>query len=159
MAHAFPGQRAAHLHGVRPIASDGYDRVSDPSMLARFVVFLNTADFLDFARELTGATDICRVNAQATCFRPGHFFGFHTDAEVDDQQRATAIFCFTPHWQQEWGGLLQFKDDHHDEIAEIFMPTFNSLGIFSYQQDHAVSVVAPTCQAPRFAIAAALMGI
>jgi len=156
MAHAFRGTPGAHLHEVRPIATDEYDRASDPSLLARFVDFANTTVFLDFARELTGAIDICQVNAQATCFRPGHFFDFHTDAEVDDQQRATAIFYFTPRWQYDWGGLLQFRNERQ-EIVETFVPTFNSLAIFSCQQDHAVSAVGPTCRAPRFAIAAAIM--
>jgi Rps23 Pro-64 3,4-dihydroxylase Tpa1-like proline 4-hydroxylase len=156
MAHTFGCERGAHLHGVRPIALDAYTRSTDPSLLARFVDFCNTESFMGFARELTGADDICRVGAQATCFRAGHFFGFHADAEEEDQQRATCVFNFTPHWMAEWGGLLQFKNEN-DQITDVFSPSFNSLSVFGYSQDYAVSAVTPHCPASRYAIAVALM--
>jgi SM-20-related protein len=141
--------------GVRPIAHDAFERALDTSLLARFVDFLNTETFLELVRDITGARDIRRVGAQATCFTAGHFFSCHADAEESDQQRATCVFSLSPTWQRSWGGLLQFTGTG-GKIEDVFVPSFNSLSLFKYCQKHAVSVVAPHAKMARYSVAAAL---
>jgi SM-20-related protein len=155
-AHTFKRLEGSHLMGVRPIAHDAFDRQTDPSLLARFVDFLASESFLRFIRHITGAHDIQRVGAQATCFTEGQFISFHADANDNDHQRATCVFHLSPSWERSWGGLLQFTTSR-GRVEEDFVPLFNSMSVFKYSQKHAVSVITPRAQLPRYAIAAALI--
>jgi hypothetical protein len=156
MAHAFKRKEGSHLMGVRAIGQDLFDRETDASLLSRFVDFLNSKAFLNFARDITGARDIRCVSAQATRFTEGHFCSFHVDAIEEDQQRATCVFSLSPTWQRSWGGLLRFANTH-GKVEEVFVPCFNSMSIFRYSQKHAVSVVTRQAQMPRYSVAAALI--
>lgn len=59
---------------IRLVSDDLALRAVDTSLLARFVEFLSSMTFMEFARQLTGVDDIEWISAQATCYRPGHFF-------------------------------------------------------------------------------------
>ena len=48
-------------------------------VLHKFYEWLDSEDFLDFARTVTGFDDISFVDAQATRFSPGHFLSSHDD--------------------------------------------------------------------------------
>lgn len=115
------------------------------------VAFVNSAPFLDFVRKVTGHADIAFADAQATCYRPGHFLTLHDDKVPGKNRRAAFVLNMTQRWVADWGGLLLFLDgDGH--VAEGFTPCFNALNIFSVPQPHLVSLVSPAAPAPRLSI-------
>jgi SM-20-related protein len=117
----------------------------------RVLEFLNSPEFLDFARKVTGAPSIALADAQATCYRSGHFLTRHDDLAHGKKRIAAYVLNFTPRWVADWGGILQFIDsDGH--IAEGYTPVFNALNLFRVPQPHSVSLVTPFAQAPRLSI-------
>lgn len=113
--------------------------------------FLNSAPFLEFARGITGAPGIRRVDAQATLYEAGHFLTRHDDHDPPKRRVAAYVLNFTPEWRADWGGILQFYDaDGH--VSEGYVPAFNALNVFRVPQPHAVSFVAPYARAGRYSI-------
>lgn len=128
------------------------DGVTLPPALQAAKEFLNSAPFLKFAREVTGANDIHEADAQATLYRTGHFLNEHDDSNVPGEQRRVAyVLNLTPIWRPDWGGSLQFvADDGH--IVEAYTPVFNAINMFRVPQRHFVSAVAPHAGAGRYSI-------
>lgn len=149
--YASAGQRFQYLFNSFPV-SDLYERGEHRSLyVMRLYEFLNSPEFLTFAREITGARSIALTDAQATLYRSGHFLTHHDDLIQDKKRVAAYVLSFTPRWVPDWGGILQFiaADGH---IAEGYTPTFNALNLFRVPQMHAVSYVAPFAQAGRLSI-------
>jgi hypothetical protein len=153
LAYAFRHRPGSHIAGARLIGHNAFDRASDPSLLARFADWLNTAAFLDFVGDVTGVRTLEQARVQATRLTSGHFYSSHTDAE--DPQSVTCVFSLAPHWQRSWGGLLRFGSQHRT-LREGLSPQFNSAVVFSSSLRHAVSTVTRQAAAPRYSIAAAL---
>jgi Rps23 Pro-64 3,4-dihydroxylase Tpa1-like proline 4-hydroxylase len=121
------------------------------SFLMRVYEFVNSADFLAFARTVVAADDISFADAQATCYRPGDFLTCHDDLVEGKQRRAAYVFNFTRPWSVDWGGILQFIDaDGH--LAEGYTPTFNALNIVRVPNAHSVSYVNPLAAGARYSI-------
>lgn len=119
--------------------------------LLRMHEFLNSAEFLQFVREVTGFSQIAFADSQATRYLPGHFLTEHDDDVAGKHRLAAYVFGFTPQWRADWGGILQFIDaDGH--IAEGYTPKFNVLNLFRVPQRHSVSYVAPAAAQPRYSI-------
>jgi Rps23 Pro-64 3,4-dihydroxylase Tpa1-like proline 4-hydroxylase len=119
--------------------------------LMRVLEFLNSPAFLTFAREITGAPGIRRLDAQATLYLPGHFLTRHDDHDPPKRRVAAYVLNLTPEWRADWGGILQFLDaDGH--VSEGYVPAFNALNVFRVPQPHAVSYVAPFARAGRYSI-------
>ena len=141
------------LYEQRRVSDDRLERAADPSPLARFVDFVNSSPFLEFARRVTGMADIVRADAQATRYRPGDFLTQHDDLDRTGRKdrRAAYVFNLTPRWRPDWGGQLQFigEDGHVDEA---YVPRFNALNIFAVPQPHAVSIVAPFAIGQRYSV-------
>jgi hypothetical protein len=152
-AYARGGKGGSHLYDSLILSGA---RASEPSYIGRFFRFLNSNEFIEFARAVTGIQDIARVSAQATRYRVGHFFGFHSDVDTHGKQRASLVFNITRDWMPQWGGLLQFRGCE-GEIAEAYSPRFNSMSMFLPSLEHAVSCVTPAAAEPRYSIAAALL--
>jgi Rps23 Pro-64 3,4-dihydroxylase Tpa1-like proline 4-hydroxylase len=90
--------------------------------------------------------------------RPGHFITFHDatrSADKEGKRRAAYSYNLTPEWKTEWGGLLEFrgKEGH---IVEAFSPCFNCLDLFAFPQGHWMSLVAPFCDGPTYAVTGGL---
>jgi len=141
------------LYEHRKVADDPRERAADASPVARFVDFLNSPVFLEFARRLTGQPDIVRADAQATRYRPGDFLTQHDDFDKTGRKlrRAAYVFNLTPRWQADWGGQLQFigPDGH---VTEAWVPRFNALNVFAVPQPHSVSIVAPFAVGARYSV-------
>lgn len=113
---------------------------------------INSADFLDFIREVTGIGQIRKGDAQATLYAPGHFLALHTDSHVSEGWRIAYVFNFCrEEWKPDWGGYLNFFDDDGDIIAG-YRPRFNALNMFAVPRAHAVSYVPPFAPIGRFAV-------
>lgn len=143
--------RFQYLYNSFPV-SDIYERGEQRSLyVMRVFEFLNSAEFLDFVRDVTGARDITFADAQATLYRPGHFLTRHDDEVAGKNRRVAYVLNFTPRWKADWGGILQFIDrDGH--LAEGYTPVFNALNLFRVPQAHAVSYVAPFAGGGRYSI-------
>ena len=138
--------------------SDAGEPYPDPNhYLAAVTQFLNAEPFLQFCREVTGLKDIVRADAQATCYRPGHFLTRHDD-DVGGLQRLVAyVLNFTPAWNPDWGGLLLFTDER-GHVQEGYAPAWNALNLLKVPQTHAVSLVAPFAGGFRYSITGWLRG-
>lgn len=124
----------------------------DPELLVHGVLrFLNTPDFLDFARHLGGDPAIRHVVAQATRYRPGQYLMPHDDEEASEQRRYAFVVNLSPDWRPDWGGQLQFLD-REGNVLHTYLPRWNSLSLFRVPQRHQVTFVTPWAAAPRHAI-------
>jgi SM-20-related protein len=124
----------------------------DPGLiLHRVTEFLNTPEFIGFARTLTGFDAIRRVSAQATRYRAGHFLRRHDDAETDEGRLVAYVLNLTPGWNPDFGGMLHFIGEDQT-VEETFYPWYNSLSVFRVPQQHFVSFVPPYVTASRYAI-------
>jgi len=124
----------------------------DPDLPVHVMLdFLNSPEFIDFARYLTGDDAINAVNAQATRYRPGQFLTPHDDTHSGEGRRYAYVINLTPRWKVEWGGLLQFIDANGN-VIDSFMPRWNALSIFRVPQLHHVSLVSPWAGEHRLAI-------
>lgn len=123
----------------------------------RVFEFLNSPEFLSFARRITGDDRIALADAQATLYRPGHFLTQHDDTATGVHRIAAYVLNLTPQWRADWGGILHFLDgDGH--IAEGYTPVFNALNLFKVPQSHAVSYVTPFAAGGRYSISGWLRG-
>ena len=113
---------------------------------------LNSPEFLNLARDVTGINELIRADAQATLFAANHYLGRHTDSHVAQGWRVAYVLNLAPdNWHPDWGGYLLFLDDEGD-VTEGFRPRFNALNLFLVPQNHLVSYVPPFAPNSRFAI-------
>ncbi len=113
---------------------------------------INSEDFLDFIREVTGIASIRKGDAQATLFAPGHFLGLHIDSHVGEGWRVAYVLNLCrEEWKSDWGGYLNFFDEDGD-IVVGYRPRFNALNMFAVPRAHAVSYVPPFAPVGRFAV-------
>lgn len=113
--------------------------------------FLNSPEFLVFARRLSGEPGINAVTAQGTRYRPGQFLTRHQDEEVKEGRVCAFVINLTKNWDSDWGGLLQFHDNDK-RLIDTFVPYWNHLSLFRVPQPHSVSLVSPWALEPRLAI-------
>lgn len=124
----------------------------DPGLLLhRMLELLNHPETLDTLRQLTGDATVNRLDAQATCYRAGHFLRYHNDFADNEHRRWAFVLNLSRNWQADWGGLLQILDGR-DQVTATLMPRFNTLSLFRVPLDHCVSMVTPFAAEPRLAI-------
>lgn len=122
-----------------------------PNPLHAVLEFLNSSEFLMFARRLTGEPTINRVSAQGTRYRAGQFLTRHQDREAGENRVCAFVINLSKEWDSDWGGLLQFHDED-DRLVDTFVPYWNTLSLFRVPQSHTVSLVSPWAGADRLAI-------
>ncbi len=113
--------------------------------------FVNSDEFINFTRELTGHPEIKFADVQATRYSCGHFLKEHDDNVAGKGRVAAYVLNLTPAWQEDWGGalILNSKQPRH---AQALFPSFNALNVFQVPQRHSVSLVAPFANEARFSI-------
>ncbi len=140
-----------YLYNYFPLLSAYFSpKVPDLPLFAVYE-FINSKPFLDFARKLTGHDNIRWADGQATLYRATHFLKVHTDHVPAEHRIAAYVLNFTPEWDTDWGGLLQFWTEDGD-IEQAYKPTFNALNVFSIPARHSVSMVTPYSPGLRFSI-------
>lgn len=150
-AYSSASERFQFLYECRRVSDEMGERAADPSLVSRFVEFLNSETFIRWARVLTGVPEIEWADGQATRYRAGHFLTAHDDSAPNKKRHAAYVFNLTPSWKADWGGQLQFiAEDGH--VAEAYVPRFNALNLFTVPQLHSVSTVAPFAPAARYSI-------
>lgn len=124
----------------------------DPGhFLHRITEALNSAQWLAFARELTGDPRITKTDCQATCYRPGQFLSAHDDRFEDEGRLYAFVLGMTRSWHADWGGLLHFLDSQGD-VIQTYRPAFNTLVVFRVPQYHLVSMVTELATEGRYSI-------
>lgn len=108
-------------------------------------------DFIQFARDITGDTEINRVDAQAARYVAGQYLKQHNDLSNHEDRRYAYVLNFTRDWKSDWGGLLHFFDDH-DNVTATYKPGYNTLMLFKVPVTHSVSYVAPFATGQRVTI-------
>jgi SM-20-related protein len=120
-------------------------------VLHRVIEQINSREWLDAFRCITGFPQIQRADAQATRYVPGHFLRRHNDLNEDDGRLCAYVINLSHNWQADWGGLLQILD-REGQVVRTLMPNFNSISLFRVPTEHCVSPVAPFATGARYAI-------
>ena len=116
-----------------------------------FYEFMNNPMVLDFIRKVTGLPGINWADGQATWYKPGHFLKAHTDEAPTETRIAAYVMNFSPDWDRDWGGFLQFFDRNGD-VEHGIKPAFNALNLFTIPAPHSVSMVSTYVNAKRMSV-------
>ncbi len=151
-------QGYAQAHETYQFAYDSYMLVKarmegwDPELLVHAMLsFVNTPEFIDFARELGDDPQIDHATLQCTRYRPGQYLMPHEDMDVSEGRRYAFVINLSRDWRPDWGGQLQFIGPDGG-IVETFLPRWNSLSLFRVPQSHQVTLVSPWAVRPRHAL-------
>lgn len=141
-----------YVYQVYPMIS-AYLEKRDPGLfLHRVLEGINTPQFLNFIRQVTGIATIVKADAQATLYAPGDFLRRHNDPLGPRRNRRVAyIISMTKDWHPDYGALLQFYDEDN-AVTDVFVPRFNTISLFTVPQMHAVSFTAPFAPLARYSI-------
>lgn len=113
---------------------------------------LNTPEFLDLARVVTGFPDLAKADGQATLYAGGHFLPLHHDSHVAHGWKVAYVLNLaSDEWRPDWGGYLAFYNEDGD-IVRGYRPRFNALNLFAVPQAHSVTYVPPFAPIGRFAV-------
>lgn len=133
-------QNRGYLYNTYPMI-EGYLRGWDAGHPIHMVTeFINSPEFLDLGRRVTGVSGITKADAHATAYHPGHYLTRHVDHGEDRERRAAYVLGFSRNWQPDWGGLLLFLSDRQD-VTEGYLPRFNVLTIFDIKFLHTVTQI------------------
>jgi Rps23 Pro-64 3,4-dihydroxylase Tpa1-like proline 4-hydroxylase len=113
--------------------------------------FINSPEFLELGRRVTGVSAVNKADAHATFYGPGDFLTRHLDEGEDKERRAAYVLGLTEGWQPDWGGLLLFLKDNQD-VREGYLPRFNVLTIFDIKYLHTVTQVSSFAGGGRYSI-------
>lgn len=125
-------------HGL---SQDGEPYARPGHAFAGLVAFLNGPAFLEFVRRVTGLMAIGIADAEATLFHPGDYYTRQDGTAQGKNRLAGYMLSMTPAWRLDWGGALEFIDGS-GHIAKGYVPSFNTLTVFSVPRTHFVSQVA-----------------
>jgi len=133
------------------VADDEAGRAASASLLDQLASFLSSAPVLALLRQVSGCGRIDFADAQATCYRAGHFLTRHDDDVEGKGRRAAYVFGLTGSWRPEWGGLLLFHAPDSN-IEHGYLPRMNALTLFAVPRAHSVSLIAPFAGRPRYSV-------
>lgn len=120
-------------------------------VLHRVIEQINSAEWLNAFRRITGYPQIRRADAQATRYVAGHFLRRHNDQNEEHGRLCAYVINLSRDWQADWGGLLQLLDSE-GQVVRTLMPTFNTINLFRVPTEHCVSPVAAFATGARYAI-------
>jgi SM-20-related protein len=112
--------------------------------------FLNSPEFIEYARLVTGMAEINYLDMQATRYSKGHFLNNHDDNVAGKNRLAAYVLNLTPNWKPEWGGSLVFPESSAE--GSVYFPSFNALNIFKVPQKHFVSAVSAFAPEHRYSL-------
>ena len=139
------------LYAYYPILTAYFSPEVPDQPIFRLYEFINSEPVLELVRKVTGLENIAWADAQATFFKPGHFLTAHSDEMAAEGRLAAYVLNFTPDWDLDGGGFLQFFDDRGD-IEQALKPAFNALNLFTIPQLHSVSMVSTWVTGKRLAM-------
>lgn len=128
------------------------------SMLFQMANFVNSTEFIGFARALTGVNSLVKMDPQGSLYETGDFLTMHDDSNyqrsADDQstRRFAVVLGFTENWSSNWGGQTSFYADTDAIESVSWNPGFNVLTIFEVPVQHSVNYVTPFATTGRYSI-------
>jgi SM-20-related protein len=133
--------------------TEAWTQGSPDTPLGRLHAALSAPATLQAVRTITGASQESKKGfdnafAQATRYLPGHYLTRHLDDPKGEHRKFAFVLGLSRQWDPDWGGLLQFYDDH-GAPTDALSPGDNTLDLFDV---HSVTYVAPFARAPRLAI-------
>jgi Rps23 Pro-64 3,4-dihydroxylase Tpa1-like proline 4-hydroxylase len=144
-------QNRGYLYKTYPMI-EAYMRGWDPGHPIHLATeFINSPEFLELGRRVTGVSAVNKADAHATFYGPGDFLTRHLDEGEDKERRAAYVLGLTEGWQPDWGGLLLFLKDNQD-VREGYLPRFNVLTIFDIKYLHTVTQVSSFAGGGRYSI-------
>lgn len=115
-----------------------------------FKDFLESNQFFDFAKTVTGIHDVRKIEILGARYTSGDFLMMHDDTQKTER-RIAFVFNLSKDWRADWGGLTHFLE-RDGSVSDTYVPTFNSLVFFSVPVLHLVSYVMPFAPRPRYSI-------
>ncbi len=144
-----PKKYSYHYHTYMMVTA--YLERRNPNLfLNTFLEMLNSPNYINFIRQLTGQNNINKINAQATKYVDGDFLRAHNDLNSTEGREFAYVINLTKDWKDGFGGKLTFLDEENQKEGDFF-PSFNSLSIFKVPKMHKVSKVKGTDKS-RYAI-------
>ena len=117
--------------------------------LHKLYKLMNTPEYLAFVREVSGYSEVVRVDPAATWYRPGDFLTLHHDHI--GLRRTAFTLGFTKGWRADWGGQLLFHAKNGN-VERGYMPAFNVLTMFNIPRLHSVAQVAHYAKGRRLVV-------
>jgi SM-20-related protein len=137
-------------YGHYSVTDRNMESCPDDAYVNKFRDFLRSDSFLDFARTVTGLQEVSRIEILAARYTGGDFLMMHDDTQKPER-RAAFVFNLSKAWHPNWGGLTHFLE-RDGTVSATFVPTYNSLTIFTVPVLHLVSYVMPFAPRPRYSI-------
>ena len=151
IVHSQAADSFQYLYETVPIYDIYHKTLLPGHFINRVFEFLNSDEFLRLMRIVTGDDSIAFADAQATCYKGGHFLTRHDDDVSEKSRRAAYVLNLSQDWNADWGGALQFFDAKGN-IEYGYAPTFNALNLFRIPASHSVGLVAPFAKNSRYSI-------
>ena len=139
------------LYAFYPVLTAYFSPAIERRPIFQFYEFMNGDAVLSLIRQVTGLPGINWADGQATWYKPGHFLKAHTDDAPTEVRLAAYVMNFSPDWDRDWGGFLQFFDPDGN-IEHGIRPSFNALNLFTIPASHSVSMVSTYVTAKRMSV-------
>lgn len=149
---AMRGRDYAFLYSTYPMIEAYLQKWNEGGAHDLLLEYINSPDFLELVRDVTGLASVIKADAQATLYAPGQFLALHDDEDKKEGRRIAYVLNMTAgEWRIDWGGYLLFYNEDGD-VIDGYRPRFNALNLFSVPQSHSVTYVPPFSPVGRYAI-------
>jgi hypothetical protein len=116
-----------------------HDETKVPPLFREMLRELNSRQFLLFVETLTGIDNLLPdpyfIGGGIHISGPGDFLNVHADFnwhhKLQAHRRVNALLYLSAHWEEEWGGALEFWDREMSAPVDRAYPLFNRLVVFS----------------------------
>lgn len=142
-------------YGHYSVSAGNHEQCRADAYINQLAAYLASERFLEFGRTVTGLSEVTRCEVLAARYTGGDFLMMHDDFQKPER-RAAFVFNLTEGWHPDWGGLTHFVE-RDGTIAETYVPTYNSLLMFTVPKLHIVSYVMPFAPRPRYTVTGWLM--
>lgn len=137
-------------YGHYSVSDRNHEQCLPAAFINAFSEYLRSDAFLQFAREVSGNDEICRLEILAARYQGGDFLMKHDDTQKPER-RVAFVFNLSRDWLADWGGLTHFLAPD-ESVVQTYVPTWNSLLLFSVPALHMVSSVMPFAPRPRYSV-------
>ncbi len=141
----------SYMYQSYPMVDNYIDGLDKDWPLHAMTEFVNSDEFREFVKKITGEKTVIKLDAQAALYAPGHFLNTHNDMGDHAERRAAYVMGFSKNWHMDWGGLFLFVHEN-GSVEKGVMPSFNTLTLFKVPRQHIVTQVASFAGEPRLTI-------
>ncbi len=107
--------------------------------LQQVVDIINGPAFVDYLNKLAGfddlTADMTLNGGGLNMVKPGGFLRAHADFnwsnELQGYRTINALYYLNKSWKEEWGGCLELWEQDMSRVANVIVPAFNRMAIFT----------------------------